>query len=159
MYIIYPLQSDPIVKAGGLQAMLGTFLKHNKDVFKKFKAHLKDKDSGKKEKKVNGKKAAKKVESSSDDSDSSDDEKKAKSSSSDLSDSEVDKKKKLVGNKRTKKEDTSSSDSDSSSDDEKAKKPVTKRQRADSISERTRARSNDYSHIKKPTGPIKPLNF
>ena len=24
---------DPIVKAGGLQAMLGCFLKHNKDVF------------------------------------------------------------------------------------------------------------------------------
>jgi hypothetical protein len=31
---------DPIVKAGGLQAMLGCFLKHNKEVFKSFKTHL-----------------------------------------------------------------------------------------------------------------------
>lgn len=36
---------DPIVKAGGLQAMLGCFLKCNKEVFKSFKAHLSAKEA------------------------------------------------------------------------------------------------------------------
>lgn len=30
---------DPLVKAGGLPAMIGCFLKHNKDAFKAFKKH------------------------------------------------------------------------------------------------------------------------
>ena len=54
--------SDPIVKAGGLQAMLACFLKSNKDVLKDFKAHLGSK--GTKPLVVNGKKS-KKEESSS----------------------------------------------------------------------------------------------
>jgi hypothetical protein len=32
--------SDPIVKAGGLQAMLACFLKANKGVLKEFKEHV-----------------------------------------------------------------------------------------------------------------------
>jgi len=43
---------DPIVKAGGLQAMLACFLKNNKEVLKEFKAHL----NGETSKKEDGKK-------------------------------------------------------------------------------------------------------
>ena len=32
-------QEDPLVQAGGLSAMLGSFLKHNKEVYKAFKKH------------------------------------------------------------------------------------------------------------------------
>lgn len=32
-------KKDPLVQAGGLPAMLGCFLKHNKEVYKKFKKH------------------------------------------------------------------------------------------------------------------------
>jgi hypothetical protein len=40
---------DPIVKAGGLQAMLACFLKNNKEVLREFKAHLNGEVSEKKE--------------------------------------------------------------------------------------------------------------
>jgi hypothetical protein len=46
---------DPIVKAGGLQALLASFLKSNKEVLKEFKAHLAHKAG-----KPNVKKVAKK---------------------------------------------------------------------------------------------------
>jgi ribosomal protein L12E/L44/L45/RPP1/RPP2 len=57
---------DPIVKAGGLQAMLGVFLKNNKEVLKAFKTHLeaKEEEAGPK----TAKKAAKKKAESSDES-------------------------------------------------------------------------------------------
>jgi len=47
--------ADPIVKAGGLQALLASFLKSNKEVLKELKAHLAHKAG-----KPNGKKVAKK---------------------------------------------------------------------------------------------------
>jgi hypothetical protein len=52
------------VKAGGLQVLLANFLKHNKEVFKQFKVHLKSKTT--KDKK---KKKADSDESSSDEED------------------------------------------------------------------------------------------
>ena len=85
-------KKDPLVKAGGIQAMLGCFLKHNKDVFKTFKAHLsgKKKESSSSEseseeeekpkKKLAGKKRPAKEESSS--------EEESSSSSSDESEKE-----------------------------------------------------------------------
>ena len=38
-------REDPIVQAGGLSALLGSFLKHNKDVYKKFKRHVEKSDT------------------------------------------------------------------------------------------------------------------
>ena len=79
-------KKDPLVKAGGIQAMLGCFLKHNKDVFKTFKAHLSSKTNeesssseseDEKPKKLAGKKRKAKEESSSSSSSSSEDEKPA----------------------------------------------------------------------------------
>lgn len=32
-------KADPLVKAGGLPAMIGCFLKNNKDAYKSFKKH------------------------------------------------------------------------------------------------------------------------
>ena len=47
--------ADPLVAAGGMKAMLASYLKHNKSVYKKFKkAHGKADDSG--DEKVSGKK-------------------------------------------------------------------------------------------------------
>jgi hypothetical protein len=105
--------ADPIVKAGGLQAMLACFLKNNKAVLKEFKEHISC--GGKADGKAAKKKApALKKESSSseDESSSSEDEKPAT--------------KKVAGNKRKAKESSSSdeSSSDSDEDDKKKKKPA-----------------------------------
>lgn len=58
-------KKDPIVKHGGLQAMLACFLKNNKDALKEFKAHLGGSSSETKKKA-----AAKKQESSESESSS-----------------------------------------------------------------------------------------
>ena len=70
-------RADPIVKHGGLQAMLACFLKSNKDALKEFKAHL---NGGKEAKKP--KKPSKKQESSSESESSESEEEKRESSSS-----------------------------------------------------------------------------
>ena len=70
-------KADPIVKHGGLQAMLACFLKSNKDALKEFKAHL---NGGKEAKKP--KKPSKKQESSSESESSESEEEKRESSSS-----------------------------------------------------------------------------
>ena len=141
---------DPIVKAGGLQAMLGCFLKNNKEVFKSFKAHLKSKEDGPVIADKKTKKAAKKAESSEEGESEQEDKKVTKA--------------KLAGTKRIAKEDSSSDDSSDSSDDDKkkkskvvaGKKPV-KRVRADSISSRTRGHSDTTEPEVKPVAaPLKP---
>lgn len=152
--------NDPIVKAGGLQAMLACFLKNNKDVLKEFKAHIGAKDTPAV---ANGKKS-KKAESSS-----SEEESSASSSEDDSESSSEDEKpapkKPLVGNKRKAKEssdESSSEGSDSDDEDDKKKKPAQKRQRKDSISSRTRSHSDVKEAPKapeKPKGPIQPLKF
>jgi hypothetical protein len=105
--------------------MLGCFLKHNKDVFKTFKAHL----SGKKE--------------------------ESSSSSESESESEDEKPKKLVGKKRKAKEESSDDSSSSSSEDEKPKKPAQKRKRSESVSSRTRAQSDVQQMPPPPPPPPK----
>jgi nucleolin len=125
--------------------MLGCFLKHNKEVFKAFKGHLKEKDRGAKSSKAEKKKpAAKKAESSSSE-DSSEDEKPAK--------------KLLVGNKRKTKESSSESSSKSSDeDDKKVKNGVAKRQRSDSVSSRTRSHPEEAPK-KAPVMDPPPSNY
>ena len=71
-------KADPIVKHGGLQAMLACFLKSNKDALKEFKAHL----NGGKEAKKPKKPSIKKQESSSESESSESEEEKRESSSS-----------------------------------------------------------------------------
>ena len=85
--------TDPIVKAGGLQAMLACFLKGNKAVLKDFKQHIAKKNGKALE---NGKKKAKKVESSEEEESSSGEEEEASSSSEE----EKPAPKKVVGSKR-----------------------------------------------------------
>ncbi len=146
--------SDPIVKAGGLQAMLACFLKGNKEVLKDFKQHI-AKKNGKADE--NGKKKAKKVESSDEEESSSSAEEEASSSSS--SEDEKPAPKKVVGGKRKAKESSSSSDGESSEDE----KPPKKRKRTESISSRTRSNSDVINAPKKapkvPKGPIIPMKF
>jgi len=71
-------RADPIVKHGGLQAMLACFLKSNKEALKEFKAHL---NSGSQDAKKT-KKPVKKQESSSESESSESEEEKEESSSS-----------------------------------------------------------------------------
>lgn len=154
-------EKDPLVKAGGLQAMLGCFLKHNKEVFKTFKAHLAAKEDGP----VAPKKKAKKEESES----SEEEEKPKKKAAA------------AVGKKRTEREESSeessseeesseeeSSSSSSSSEDEKPKKKPagkkgepTKRQRSDSVSSRTRSHSDvkDTPYVPPPAPKVAPVNY
>ena len=89
--------TDPIVKAGGLQAMLACFLKGNKAVLKDFKQHIAKKNG--KPAVENGKKKAKKVESSEEEESSSGEEEGASSSSEE----EKPAPKKVVGSKRKEK--------------------------------------------------------
>ena len=70
-------RADPIVKHGGLQAMLACFLKSNKEALKEFKAHL---NAGTETKKP--KKPVKKQESSSESEQSSESEEEKEESSS-----------------------------------------------------------------------------
>lgn len=176
--------ADPIVKAGGLQAMLGCFLKHNKEVFKSFKVHLEKKESAADGPKASKKAAAKKQESSSEESSESEEEKPAPKKGKAAAVDE----KKVVGQKRKAKEessseeesesseedenesssddDESSSDDSDSSDDDKKKKPVkkpaAKRARADSVSSRTRSHSDKVEEYRPPTNlpkPVIPTNF
>ena len=84
--------ADPIVKAGGLQAMLACFLKGNKGVLKDFKQHIAKKNGKAVE---NGKKKAKKVESSEEEESSS-----SEASDSSASEDEKPAPKKVVGGKR-----------------------------------------------------------
>ena len=84
--------TDPIVKAGGLQAMLACFLKGNKGVLKDFKQHIAKKNGKAVE---NGKKKAKKVESSEEEESSS-----SEASDSSASEEEKPAPKKVVGGKR-----------------------------------------------------------
>jgi nucleolin len=148
-------RADPIVKHGGLQAMLACFLKNNKEALKDFKAHLKGTTETKK-------KAPPKKQESSESESSSECE------ASESSESEEEKKpvKKVVGQKRKAKESSSSSseESESDSDDDKKKKakktvanggPASKRQRADSISSRTRGHS-DVKEAETFKAPMKP---
>ena len=85
--------TDPIVKAGGLQAMLACFLKGNKGVLKDFKQHIAKKNG--KAALENGKKKAKKVESSEEEESSS-----SEASDSSASEDEKPAPKKVVGGKR-----------------------------------------------------------
>lgn len=73
-------KKDPIVKAGGLQAMLATFLKSNKEVLKAFKAHLsaKGEEEGPKAKKAAPKKKAPTPKDSSNEESSESEEEKPK---------------------------------------------------------------------------------
>jgi len=153
-------KADPIVKHGGLQAMLACFLKNNKQALKDFKAHLAGGSSAETKKKA----PAKKQESSESESSS-------ESEADESSESEEEKKpvKKIVGQKRKAKESSSSSSSEegeSDSDDDKKKKakktvanggPANKRQRADSISSRTRGHS-DVKEAETFKAPMKPPN-
>lgn len=107
--------------------MLGCFLKHNKDVFKSFKAHL----SGKKQ------------ESSSSESESEEEAKPKKKLAG---------KKRAAKEESSSEEEKSSSSSSEESEDEK---PPKKRQRSDSISSRTRAHS-DSQQMPPPPPPPKP---
>jgi len=86
-------RSDPIVKHGGLTAMLTCFLKNNKEALKEFKAHLGGGASSAAETK---KKVPAKKQESSESEESSEDEQEASSSESE---SEEEKKpvKKVVG--------------------------------------------------------------
>ena len=112
---------DPIVKAGGLQAMLACFLKSNKAVLKEFKEHISG--GGKAvDGKVAKKKAPAKKESSSSEEEGSSSEEESSSS-----EDEKPAPKKVVGNKRKAKESSSEesseeSSSDSDGDDKKKKK-------------------------------------
>lgn len=168
--------SDPIVKAGGLQAMLACFLKNNKNVLKEFKEHI-----GSKGKPAipNGKKSKKEESSSEEEEESSGDEASSSSEDAESSSSEDEKsapkkngrRGSLVGSKRKAKEESSDEESDESSEDDdsesesdkKKKKPAQKRQRADSISGRTRSHSDVAKEVpkapEKPKGPIVPLKF
>jgi hypothetical protein len=87
--------ADPIVKAGGLQAMLACFLKGNKAVLKDFKQHIAKKNG--KAVVENGKKKGKKVESSSEEEEESSSSEDGGSSSSE---EEKPAPKKIVGGKR-----------------------------------------------------------
>jgi len=102
-------KTDPIVKHGGLQAMLACFLKYNKDALKEFKAHL----GGASDAKKAAKKPTKKQESSSESSSESSEEDKESSSSSSESEEEEKPAKKIVGQKRKAKETSSESESGS----------------------------------------------
>ena len=150
--------TDPIVKAGGLQAMLACFLKGNKEVLKDFKQHIANKNG--KAPVTNGKKKAKKAESSSDEEESSSSGEDEASSSSSSSEDEKPATKKIVGGKRKEKESSSSSSEGESSEDEK---PPKKRKRTESISSRTRSNSDVKKAPKKapevPKGPIIPMKF
>ena len=97
---------DPIVKAGGLQAMLACFLKHNKDVLKEFKAHLEGGSGSGKSKKAVAEEKGKKNKKKEEESSSSEEEEESESSESEEeSDSEEEKKVvKKVGDKRKAKE-------------------------------------------------------
>ena len=160
-------KSNPLVLAGGIQAMLGCFLKQNKEVFKSFKTHLQAKDG-----KVEPKKSKKVVESSSSSSSESSEEEKPKKKAV------VVDAKKVVGQKRKTKEESSSDDDDdesssddkesssddsSSDDDKKNKKKPTKvaekankRKRSDSVSSRTRALSDAKEEMPPPAKVLAP---
>ena len=131
---------DPIVKAGGLQAMLGVFLKNNKDVLKAFKAHLeaKEVEAGPKS---SSKKSKKQAESSSESE-------------------EEEKPKKLAGSKRKAKEESSDDDNSSSDDDasssDSSSEDDGKKKKFVPISKRTRAQSSDHEEYKPPAVQIKP---
>lgn len=99
-------KADPIVKHGGLQAMLACFLKSNKEALKEFKAHLNGAGASSDAKKAT-KKNAKKQESSSESESESEEEKESNSSSSE-SEEEEKPVKKVVGLKRKAKESSES---------------------------------------------------
>jgi len=155
-------RADPIVKHGGLQAMLACFLKNNKEALKEFKAHL---SGGSQDAKKTKKPVNKKQESSSE-SESSESEEENGSSSESEEEKPV---KKVVGKKRKAKESSSeeSGSEDGSSDSEDDKKKVkkngapNKRQRADSISSRTRAHSDvkEEKPVKAAKPQVPPANF
>ena len=42
-------KDDPLVKHGGIKAMIANFLKHNKDAYKSFKKHVEQKNGSKEE--------------------------------------------------------------------------------------------------------------
>jgi len=60
---------DPLVKAGGLGAMIGTFLKHNKDAYKQFRKHQ---SKGKSDSDAKSKSKKKRAESGATEDDSED---------------------------------------------------------------------------------------
>ncbi|CDW72628.1 UNKNOWN [Stylonychia lemnae] len=129
--LLYIFQNDPIVKAGGIQVLLGNYLKHNKEIYKQYKKHLKNK-----------KKAESSDEESGESSDDEDSKKKQKNG-------------KLVGKKRTKNDDSSDNDDSdkdgSESEGEKKQKngkTANKRARKSSSVSRGRSKSIDSN------GPI-----